>query len=50
MDPEALRAEILAKVVEYYDVAFAPKPFVAGQSPVPVSGRVFDAADLGLLT
>lgn len=49
-DLEALRAEIVAKVGEYHDLAFAPRPFVPGESPVPVSGRVFDAADLGLLT
>jgi CDP-6-deoxy-D-xylo-4-hexulose-3-dehydrase len=47
---EALRAEILAKVGEYHDVAFARQPFVPGESAVPVSGRVFDAADLALLT
>ena len=49
-DLEALRAEIVAKVGEYHDLAFAPRAFVPGESPVPVSGRVFDAADLGLLT
>ncbi len=48
--PEILRAEILAKVGDYYVAAFAAQPFVPGQSPVPVSGRVFDAADLALLT
>ncbi len=48
--PEALRARILEDVGEYYAAAFSAKPFVAGESPVPVSGRVFDAADLKLLT
>lgn len=43
---EALRTQILSLVAEYYDVAFAPKPFVPGESPVPVSGRVFDASEL----
>lgn len=33
-------------VEEYSAVAHAPKPFVAGQSSVPVSGRVFDASDV----
>lgn len=33
-------------VEEYSALAHAPKPFVAGQSPVPVSGRVFDASDV----
>lgn len=43
---EALRAQILALVAEYYKTAFAPKPFIPGESPVPVSGRVFDASEL----
>jgi len=33
-------------VEEYSAIAHAPKPFVAGQSSVPVSGRVFDASDV----
>lgn len=33
-------------VEEYHVIAHAPKQFVAGQSPVPVSGRVFDASDV----
>lgn len=49
-DPDALRAEILAKVGDYYAAAFTARPFVAGESPIQVSGRVFDAADLALLT
>lgn len=47
---ETLRAEILAKVAEYHAVAFAPEEFVPGVTPVPVSGRVFDAADQVALT
>jgi CDP-6-deoxy-D-xylo-4-hexulose-3-dehydrase len=43
---EALRAQILTLVAEYYEAAFATKPFVPGESPVPVSGRVFDASEL----
>lgn len=43
---EALRTQILTLVAEYYEAAFAPKPFVPGESPVPVSGRVFDASEL----
>ena len=49
-NPEALRARILEDVGEYYAAAFSSKPFVPGESPVPVSGRVFDAADLQLVT
>jgi CDP-6-deoxy-D-xylo-4-hexulose-3-dehydrase len=41
-----IRAEIMALVDEYVAVAHAPKPFTPGQSPAPVSGRVFDSADV----
>lgn len=41
-----IRLEIMALVDEYCRVAHAPKPFVPGQSPVPVSGRVFDGSDV----
>jgi len=44
--PEQLRAQILALVEEYYQAAFAGKAFVPGETPVPVSGRVFDGAEL----
>ncbi len=33
----ALRQQILKLVAEYHAVAFAPQPFVPGESPVPVS-------------
>ncbi len=36
----------MALVEEYHAVAHAEKPFVAGSSAVPVSGRVFDASDI----
>jgi CDP-6-deoxy-D-xylo-4-hexulose-3-dehydrase len=44
--PEEIRASIMELVEEYSALAHAPKPFVAGQSSVPVSGRVFDASDV----
>ncbi len=44
-----LRAEIQALVRRYTELAHAPKPFVAGQSRVPVSGKVYDYRDVGLL-
>jgi CDP-6-deoxy-D-xylo-4-hexulose-3-dehydrase len=46
--PEAaiLRERILELVAAYHDAAFAPQVFVPGESPVPVSGRVFDAEEL----
>lgn len=40
------RQEILKLVAEYYREAFAPKPFVPGESPVRYAGRVFDAEEL----
>lgn len=41
-----LRRQILGLVSEYCSEAFAPRPFVPGESPVPVSGRVFDGAEM----
>lgn len=41
-----LRAQIGELVAEYYDAAFNSHEFVPGETPVPVSGRVFDAAEL----
>ncbi len=42
----ALRAQILELVSEYYAEAFPPRRFTPGETPVPVSGRVFDATEL----
>lgn len=44
--PDRLRQEILSCVSRYHEAAFADKPFIPGETPVPVSGRVFDADDL----
>jgi len=41
-----LRRRILELAAEYHEAAFAERPFVPGESPVPVAGRVFDAADM----
>ncbi len=41
-----LRKRILDLVAEYHQIAHAPAPFVPGQSPVPVAGRVFDSQDI----
>ena len=43
---DQLRKEILDLVAEYAAEAFPPKTFVPGESSVPVSGRVFDGADI----
>ena len=42
----ALRRQIAELVQRYADVAAAPKPFVPGQSPVPVSGKVVGAPEM----
>ncbi len=47
--PEALRAQIGALVRQYAELAHAPKPFVPGESPVPVSGKVIGARELELM-
>jgi CDP-6-deoxy-D-xylo-4-hexulose-3-dehydrase len=43
---EQLRQQILKLTAEYQVEAFAKKDFVAGESVVPVSGKVIDAADM----
>jgi len=45
-DRDALRRRILELTAEYHRLAHAPGAFDAGASPVPVSGRVYDAADM----
>ncbi len=46
MSAEDLRAQILQLVAEYYQAQWPERPFVPGESPVPVSGKVFDERDL----
>jgi len=46
---EQLRQKILDLVAEYYQEAFAGHPFIPGKTPVPVSGRVFDAEEIAYL-
>jgi len=46
MSIDRLHAQILDLVAEYHRQAFPAAEFLPGQSPVPVSGRVFDAADM----
>jgi len=46
MSQEALRAQILELVAQYQREAFPEKRFVPDQSPVPVSGKVFDHDEL----
>ncbi len=44
--PDAIRREIAALVQQYADIVYAPKPFVPGESVVPVSGKVMGAPEL----
>lgn len=46
MASEKLRDEIKAKVEDYYRAEFGNNIFVAGETYIPVSGRVFDEDDL----
>ena len=46
MTADKIRDEILALVAEYYQAAWPKELFVPGETPVPVSGRVFDADEL----
>src|SRR5438034_8850455 len=46
---DALRRDIGRLVQEYADIALAPKPFVPGETPVPVSGKVIGAKELQLM-
>ena len=41
-----LREQILRLAEEYYEELFSNRPFVAGESPVPVSGKVLNGKDL----
>ncbi|MDR3742359.1 MAG: lipopolysaccharide biosynthesis protein RfbH [Terracidiphilus sp.] len=43
---ELLREQIRELVSQYHAEAFAPRPFVPGESVVPVSGKVFNAEDI----
>ena len=46
---DSLRRQILELVAQYHEEAFPNRPFVPGQSLVPVSGKVFDAVELQYL-
>ncbi|HET9051764.1 MAG TPA: lipopolysaccharide biosynthesis protein RfbH, partial [Candidatus Dormibacteraeota bacterium] len=45
-DAEELRRRILEQVAGYCREAHAPPPFVPGETPVPVSGRVYAEEDM----
>jgi CDP-4-dehydro-6-deoxyglucose reductase, E1 len=43
---DRLRAKILEMVADYFVEAFPEREFIPGETPVPVSGRVFDSTDV----
>jgi CDP-4-dehydro-6-deoxyglucose reductase, E1 len=45
-DADEIRRQIADLVVEYHAIAFAGRPFEPGTTPVPVSGKVFDASEM----
>lgn len=46
MSSDELRARILGLIAEYCEASWPDRPFVPGETPVPVSGKVFDADDV----
>ncbi|VXB83030.1 Lipopolysaccharide biosynthesis protein RfbH [Pseudomonas sp. 8AS] len=46
MNPDMLRQEISKLVEQYAQATLAPKPFVAGESVIPPSGKVIGAREL----
>jgi CDP-6-deoxy-D-xylo-4-hexulose-3-dehydrase len=44
--PRIVRDEIATLVAEFAELTYTPKPFVPGETAVPVSGKVIDGADL----
>lgn len=46
---DKLRGQIAELVKQYAEVAYAPKPFIPGQTPVPVSGKVLGVKELQLM-
>ncbi len=46
---DKLRSQISDLVQQYADIAYAPQPFVPGQSSVPVSGKVIGTKELQLM-
>jgi len=46
---DKIRSQISDLVQQYADIAYAPKPFVPGQTAVPVSGKVIGAGELKMM-
>jgi CDP-6-deoxy-D-xylo-4-hexulose-3-dehydrase len=45
-----IKQQIHALIKEYHEEAFSVKPFVPGETTVPVSGKVFDHTELSMIT
>ncbi|MCA6583881.1 MAG: lipopolysaccharide biosynthesis protein RfbH [Pseudanabaena sp. M57BS1SP1A06MG] len=43
---QALRSQVFASVINYYQYKFSTKEFIAGETYIPVSGKVFDEAEI----
>lgn len=48
-NPQQLRSEIAELVDRFADLTFVPRPFVPGETPVPVSGKVLGSRELQLM-
>jgi CDP-6-deoxy-D-xylo-4-hexulose-3-dehydrase len=46
---DQLRGQISDLVQQYADIAYAPKPFIPGQTAVPVSGKVIGGNELKMM-
>ena len=46
---EKLRGQIVELAQQYADIAFAPRQFVPGQTPVPVSGKVVGSGEVKMM-
>ena len=46
---DKIRSQIAELVQQYADIAYTPKPFVPGETPVPVSGKVIGAGELKMM-
>lgn len=49
IDKDSIRSKILDLVTTYYESTRSDKPFIPGETPIPVSGKVYDALELKLL-
>jgi CDP-6-deoxy-D-xylo-4-hexulose-3-dehydrase len=48
-EADKIRTQILELVAQYHAAAFPDQDFIPGETPVPISGKVFDAAEIRFL-